>query len=1677
MRSKLRRLSVLGTVLAALAAAVLTGIGVFTASASSPTAPSVSLSSNTAGEGGVTYTVGFSTSSTGAIPAGGSITLVAPAGTVWPHSDSAYALTDSTTSSGSFTSTTAMTFADPGLNLYNWLDGNRGAAVTFTVPNAINAGDSLSLAISGVVNPDSGTKTLSLATSADADATTSAPYVIIPAATVTSPSVSLTSNTAGVSGVTYTVGFSTSSTGAIPAGGSITLVAPAGTVWPHSDSAYALTDSTTSSGSFTSTTGMNFADPGLNLYNWLDGDRGAAVTFTVPNAINAGDSLSLAISGVVNPDSGTKTLSVATSTDADAATSASYVITPPSSVTSPWVSLTSNTAGVSGVTYTVGFSTSSTGAVPAGGSITLVAPAGTVWPGSGSDYSLTDSTTAGGSFASASGAQVSDNDAAVTITVPNAIKGSDVLSLAVSGVTNAGAGSQVLTVFTSNDPKSATSASYALSGTASSATAVSSPTFAATSTAAVASGVTYTVGFTTSASGALVGGSSSVTLVVPQGTIFGTCPYGDCGPSSTYTFTDLTHSSGSGSTTGGLSGNGSIVTVPVTNTIEAGDQVTLAITAVTNPPTGTGSMELSTSSDTAAVTLADPTTTANPVTSPTFTPSTTASEATGVTYTIGFTASATGALVGGSSSVTVAAPGATIFGGCPYNDCGPSSTYTFTDLTHSSGSGSAGPGVAVLGGIVSVTVPGTIQAGDQVILTITAVSNPPTGSGSIEFSTSSDTTPVTLAGSTATTAKAVTSPNSLASNGAGGATGVTYAVGLTTSTTGELLAGEGTIDIDATPATNLGAASQVTVTDLSHPTGSGTVSSDSIIGGGSVASYVVPNTIQPGDVISLSIVGVTNPAAGAPTLGISTSSDSVPATPSVLAPLSGTVTYEGNPVVSSPVQACPTTGGTCTTTTTNSSGAFLVGVAPTAGGTYSVTADPPTFGVDASPGTVSPLIIPGPDGLSGVSIVLQAPLTLSSGVTIVSPNFGVENSSTATPTTYWDSPYQLELPPSLFPTGGAVVVTGVEIHGTNSITGLPMVTTVDVGGSIGGNPTGEVLGTQPLDVTIPSLYPMHGAISTTANYEFFPGLNIPAGTTTPPSGVAATQVLFETYPQQIGVAPTDPLPAYFTNYDDPPGVTMGPGSITGQDAQYFSIVPLTSYGVPAGTTDCSTVPAVLEQDDQTDQSTPPPSTSCGMAVQFTPPPQPGADKIFYYATLEAQIKAGAVTTDIPVLLIGCDSRVSQEASQVTMFDVCNNEGWDGGPVLLPPPPPPPLDDDDSTAGSAEAGGSYVDPSGTVNVSTPGGPAPLAGATVTLSQGSTPSGPFTAVPNGSDVMSPANRTNPGTTDSQGHFGWDVLPGNYEVGAQAPGCTPATTPSLSVPPPALGLSLTLTCSSPPSRASTTTALSSSSSDSPFGSLVTLSAAVTGSGGTPTGTVTFLDGATTLGNAVVTGGTASVSLSDLAPGTHPITADYSGDSSYQPSTATPFAQTIVGPSGGPAVTTDPTSQSVYSGASVTFSAAASGTPTPTVEWQVSVNGGASWINVPSLDTPSFSGMPNAFVNGWEFRAVFSNSGGTATTTEATLTVLPDIAPLITTQPINQSVAPGGTATFTAAASGTPAPAVEWQVSVNRGTSWINVPSLDTPSFSGMPTAFVNGWEFRAVFSNGGGSATSDPATLTIT
>jgi hypothetical protein len=124
---------------------------------------------------------------------------------------------------------------------------------------------------------------------------------------------------------------------------------------------------------------------------------------------------------------------------------------------------------------------------------------------------------------------------------------------------------------------------------------------------------------------------------------------------------------------------------------------------------------------------------------------------------------------------------------------------------------------------------------------------------------------------------------------------------------------------------------------------------------------------------------------------------------------------------------------------------------------------------------------------------------------------------------------------------------------------------------------------------------------------------------------------------------------------------------------------------------------------------------------------------------------------------------------------------------------------------------------------------------------------------------------------------------------------------------------------------------------------------------------------------------------------------------------------------------------------------------------------------------GLQPASVTGY-FTTIHVAAGTGAWTYDAPSTGTPNTAPAVTTQPADTSVTVGASATFTAAASGSPAPTVQWQSSPN-GTTWTNVAGATSATLTVSNTTLAqSGTKYHAVFTNTAGSATSDAATLTV-
>jgi hypothetical protein len=103
-----------------------------------------------------------------------------------------------------------------------------------------------------------------------------------------------------------------------------------------------------------------------------------------------------------------------------------------------------------------------------------------------------------------------------------------------------------------------------------------------------------------------------------------------------------------------------------------------------------------------------------------------------------------------------------------------------------------------------------------------------------------------------------------------------------------------------------------------------------------------------------------------------------------------------------------------------------------------------------------------------------------------------------------------------------------------------------------------------------------------------------------------------------------------------------------------------------------------------------------------------------------------------------------------------------------------------------------------------------------------------------------------------------------------------------------------------------------------------------------------------------------------------------------ATGYAHSLaIAPISAPVVITQPASQTVSAGQTATFTAAASGNPPPTVQWEASGDDGTTWTPQIGATATTLSFQMTTAQNGYLFRAVFSNPAGSTTTTTARLTL----------------------------------------------------------------------------------------------
>lgn len=209
-----------------------------------------------------------------------------------------------------------------------------------------------------------------------------------------------------------------------------------------------------------------------------------------------------------------------------------------------------------------------------------------------------------------------------------------------------------------------------------------------------------------------------------------------------------------------------------------------------------------------------------------------------------------------------------------------------------------------------------------------------------------------------------------------------------------------------------------------------------------------------------------------------------------------------------------------------------------------------------------------------------------------------------------------------------------------------------------------------------------------------------------------------------------------------------------------------------------------------------------------------------------------------------------------------------------------------------------------------------------------------------------------------------------------------------------------------AGTTATLGSSQTSPVFGQQVTLSATVSSpSAGAPSGTVSFFDNGVLIGTGTVNAsGLATLDISSLSVGAHPITAQYSGDANFAPTNSAALSETVGTRSTSTVVASS--LSAVIGGQAVTFTAtvttSAGGAPTGTVTFldgTTSIGTGAlNGSAIASLNTTSLSVAAHAIT------ARYDGDVNSATSTSTAVNETVNIAGFAT-PPTNLVVTAGQT------------------------------------------------------------------------
>ena len=167
-------------------------------------------------------------------------------------------------------------------------------------------------------------------------------------------------------------------------------------------------------------------------------------------------------------------------------------------------------------------------------------------------------------------------------------------------------------------------------------------------------------------------------------------------------------------------------------------------------------------------------------------------------------------------------------------------------------------------------------------------------------------------------------------------------------------------------------------------------------------------------------------------------------------------------------------------------------------------------------------------------------------------------------------------------------------------------------------------------------------------------------------------------------------------------------------------------------------------------------------------------------------------------------------------------------------------------------------------------------------------------------------------------------------------------------------------------------------------------------------------------------------------------------------------------PTITKQPVTQTAVSGSSVTFSVNYTGVPTPTFQWK------KNNVNITGATASSLALNNVTMADAGKYSVTLVNMAGTVTSSQATLSILDP--PVITLQPISQTVLLGSPVSFTSAATGSPAPTFQWQL------NGIDILDAINPNYDILSAQISDAGDYTVTASSLVGSAVSQVATLNV-